>query len=134
MNSERWINSLYKQWIKKLDIQLEAVEKYTRCHWLVQEYKRKATLKICIWWCWGLWTCWNFYTLSALTKINKNNIGLYKDDGLAVFKNISGPQAKKIKINFQNIFCINNLNIIVKCNLKIVDYTKFFRCFVQIFS
>ena len=53
---------------------------------------------------------------------NKNNIGLYRDDGLAVFKNISGPQAEKIKKHFQNIFRKNNLNIIVKCNLKIVDH------------
>ena len=31
-------------------------------------------------------------------------------------------QAEKIKKHFQNIFCKNNLNIIIKCNLKIVDY------------
>ena len=55
-------------------------------------------------------------------KYNKSNIGLYRDDGLAVFKNISGSQAEKIKKYFQNIFRRNNLNIIVKCNLKIVDY------------
>ena len=42
------------------------------------------------------------YQLSL--KYNKNNIGLYRHDGLAVFKNISGPQAKKIKKHFQNIF------------------------------
>ena len=31
---------------------------------------------------------------------NKYNIGLYRDDGLAVFKNVSGPQSEKIKKNF----------------------------------
>ena len=61
-----------------------------------------------------------FYQLSR--KYNKSNIGLYGDDGLTVFKNISGPQAQKIKKDFQDKFCNNNLNIIVKCNLKIVDY------------
>ena len=60
------------------------------------------------------------YQLSL--KYNKNNIGLYRDDGLAVFKNISDPQAEKIKKYFQNIFCKNNSNIIVKCSLKIVNY------------
>ena len=30
--------------------------------------------------------------------------GLYRDDGLAVFKNISGSQAEKFKKYFQNIF------------------------------
>ena len=53
---------------------------------------------------------------------DKNNIGLYRDDGLAVFKNISVPQAEKFKKHFQNIFRKNDLNIIVKCNLEIVDY------------
>ena len=55
-------------------------------------------------------------------KYNKNNISLYRHDGLAVFKNISGPQVEAIKKHFQNIFRINDLNIIVKCNSKIVDY------------
>ena len=63
------------------------------------------------------------FILHQLSRVyNKNNTGLYRDDGLAVCKNISGPQAEKIKKHFQNTFCKNNLNIIVKCNLKIVDY------------
>ena len=66
-----------------------------------------------------------------LLKYNKNNIDLYRDDGLAVFKNKSGLQAEKIKKHFQNIFRKNNLNIIVKCNLKNSrlprSYTKSFR-------
>ena len=58
----------------------------------------------------------------VLRFVNKNNIGSYRDDGLAVFKNISGPQVRKINKHFQKIFCKNNFNIIVKCNLKIVNY------------
>ena len=49
-------------------------------------------------------------------------MGLYRDDNLAAFKNINGLQAKKNKKHFQNIFHENNLSIIVKCNLKIVNY------------
>ena len=60
------------------------------------------------------------YQLSSIC--NKNDIGLYRGDGLAVFRNTSGPQAEKIKKHFQNIFRKNNINMIVKCNLKIVDY------------
>ena len=60
------------------------------------------------------------YQLSRIYK--KNDIGLYRDDGLAVFRNTSGSQAEKIKKHFQSIFLKNNLTIIVKCNLKIVDY------------
>ena len=63
------------------------------------------------------------FTLYQLSrKYNKINIDLNGDDGLTVFKNISGPQAQKVKKDFQDKFCNNNLNIIVKCNLKIVDY------------
>ena len=63
------------------------------------------------------------FILYQLSRIyNKNDIGLYRDDGLAVFRNTSGPQAEKIKKHFQSIFRKNNLSIIVKCNLKIVDY------------
>ena len=38
------------------------------------------------------------YQLSG--KYNKNNIGLYRDGGLVVFKNISGQKQKKLR----NIF------------------------------
>ena len=37
-------------------------------------------------------------------KHNKNDIGLYKDDRLAAFKNISGPESKRRKKNFQSLF------------------------------
>ena len=37
-------------------------------------------------------------------KYNKKDIGLYRDDGLAVFKNKSGPQAERIKKDFQKKF------------------------------
>ena len=55
-------------------------------------------------------------------KYNKKDTGLYRDDGLAVFKNKSGPQAERIKKDFQKIYRENDLNIVIKCNLKIVDY------------
>ena len=41
------------------------------------------------------------YKLSL--KYNKNNIGLYRDDGLAIFKNISGPKSEKVKKDIQKI-------------------------------
>ena len=49
-------------------------------------------------------------------------MGLYRDDGLAVFENMSGPQAEKMKKNFQKVFNDNGLEITIKTNLKIVDY------------
>ena len=65
----------------------------------------------------------------VLDKINKNtreNLKLnqwrYRDDGLAVFKSKRGPQVERIKKYFLKIFRENKLNIVTKCNLKIVDY------------
>ena len=59
------------------------------------------------------------YLLSLLcVKYNKKDIGLYRDDGLAVFKNISGPMSEKIKKDFQSIFQENDLEIVISCNMK----------------
>ena len=60
------------------------------------------------------------FMLSLLSKhINKNHIGLYRDDGLAILKNTSGPEAEKLKKKFQKLF--KDLDIIVQCNLKITN-------------
>ena len=55
-------------------------------------------------------------------KYNPNNIGLYRDDGLAVFRNTSGPQSEKIKKTFQKMFKNKGLDIIISFNMKIVNY------------
>ena len=52
----------------------------------------------------------------------KKDIGLYRDDGLAVLKNKSGPESEKIKKSIQYIFRENELKKTIECNLKIVDY------------
>ena len=55
-------------------------------------------------------------------KYNKNNFGLYRDDGLAVFRKVSGPQSERIKKELQKIFKENHFNIEISCNKKIVNY------------
>lgn len=63
------------------------------------------------------------YMLSLVTgKINKNNIGLYRDDGLAVTKNQSGPQNERTKKFLQKVFKDRGLDIIIQCNMKVADY------------
>ena len=56
------------------------------------------------------------------SKYNRKNVGLYRDDGLAVFKDISGPEAERIKKDFVKVFKRNGLTITIECNRKIVDY------------
>ena len=55
-------------------------------------------------------------------KLNKDNIGLYRDDGLAYFKNNDGHQNDKIRKELIKIFQTHGLKLKIKCNLKSVDY------------
>ena len=62
------------------------------------------------------------YLLDLLTKeFGKQNIGLYRDDGLSCFENISGPDSEKIKKNLFKIFKNNGLGITEECNLIFTD-------------
>ena len=63
------------------------------------------------------------YMLSLISeKYNKKDFGLYRDDGFGVGKNKRGPETEKIKKNIQKIFKENKLDIVIQCNMKIVNY------------
>ena len=65
----------------------------------------------------------SLYALNLLAhKYSKDQIGLYRDDGLAAFKNISGGKAEKIKKDITRIFKDLGLKITIETNLKIVNY------------
>ena len=53
---------------------------------------------------------------------NEGDIGLYRDDGLAIFRNKSGTQLEKIKKKLQRLFKEYDLEIIAESNQKIVNY------------
>eukprot|EP00795_Rhopilema_esculentum_P006594 gene6594-biopygen8103 len=55
-------------------------------------------------------------------KYGKDNIGLYRDDGLAIFKNTPGPQAERIRKDITKLFKTHGLIITIQTNLKIVNY------------
>ena len=44
-----------------------------------------------------------FFLYELSLKYNKNEIGLYRDDGLAIFKYISGPKSEKFKKDIQKM-------------------------------
>ena len=52
----------------------------------------------------------------------KNIIRLYRDDGLSIFKNCSGPKMEKIKKPLQKVFKNNGLDVIIDWNMKVVNY------------
>ena len=60
------------------------------------------------------------YLLNLLTKVlGKQNIGLYRNDGLNCFENILDFDSEKVK---KKIFKKNGLSIIVACNLIVTDF------------
>ena len=63
------------------------------------------------------------YLLSKITqRYDKGDIGLYRDDGLAVFKNASGSRSERIKKDIQRIFHDKGLSVEIQCNKKVVDF------------
>ena len=63
-----------------------------------------------------------FSLYSIGEKLNKDNIGLYSDDGLAYFKNNNGHQNDKIRRELIKIFQTNVLKLQIKCDLKSADF------------
>ena len=63
------------------------------------------------------------YILHQLEQlIPQDNIGLYRDDGLAVIYNHSGPQIDRLRKNVTNLFKNNSLKVKIECNLKSTDF------------
>ena len=60
--------------------------------------------------------------LVGLYTLGKEKIGLYRDDGLAVFKDISGSRADSIRKEITNIFKELGLHITIDSNLKITNF------------
>ena len=63
------------------------------------------------------------YILDVLSsKFSKEKIGLYRDDGLSCFQNVSGTQAEKVKKKICEIFQSCGLKITIETNLQITDF------------
>ena len=63
------------------------------------------------------------YLLNQLKVVTANeNMGLYREDGLSIFKNMSGPEIERTKKELVKVFKNNGLPITVKTNLKTADF------------
>ena len=63
------------------------------------------------------------YLLSQLVeKFGSKNIGLYRDDGLAVLPTTSGPKAERARKDLVRLFKNNNFDITASTNLCTVDF------------
>ena len=54
--------------------------------------------------------------------MNKEDVGLYHDDGLGIFKNISRPEIERKKKAIVKVFKKCGLSSVVDTNLKTVDF------------
>ena len=55
-------------------------------------------------------------------EYGKNNVGLYRDDGLVLLKNASGPQSERTRKDITREFKRQGLNISISANLKICNF------------
>ena len=65
----------------------------------------------------GIYLLYQIYNV-----ISKENIGLYIDNGLGIFRNMSGPKVERKKKDPIKIFKSNGLSITVKTNLNVADF------------
>ena len=63
----------------------------------------------------------NFLLYQLSKNYNKKDIGLYRDDGLAIFKNVSGSKAEKIK---KVIFLMLRTDFFANPTMKSHKYIK----------
>ena len=54
--------------------------------------------------------------------LGKEAVGLYRDDGLAIIRNASGPEADKTRKQVEKIFQQHNLKVIADTNLIQTDF------------
>ena len=54
--------------------------------------------------------------------ISKEKVGLYRDDGLGIFKNVSRPEVERKKKAIVKVFKSNSLSIVVNASLKTVNF------------
>ena len=63
------------------------------------------------------------FMLDMLSKsFEKNSIGLYRDDGLSIFRNYNGHQSDKVRKDLTKLFKKYQLDLDIKCNFKTEDY------------
>ena len=63
------------------------------------------------------------YLLEELTNIiSKESVGLYRDDGLAILPNTSGPETERLKKKIRKLFKNNKLKITIEAGMHQTDF------------
>ena len=71
----------------------------------------------------GLCELVGFYIQSKLEEIPpKSNFRLYRDDGLALLRNLNGHQTDRVRKNVIGVFKAIGFSLEIETNLKEVDF------------
>ena len=63
------------------------------------------------------------YILSQLNIVFENeNVGLYRDNGLAIFRNLSGPEIERKRKAIVRLFKECGLSVTTKAKLKVANF------------
>ena len=63
------------------------------------------------------------FLLNNLSQvIDESNVGLYRGDGLGVFKSHSGPETERNRKEFIKTFNTYNLSIAIETNINVVNF------------
>ena len=63
------------------------------------------------------------YACSTLSEnLKVGSVGWYRDDGLGVFRDVSGPQADRLRKDIIRQFADLGLRITIQTNLKVTDF------------
>ena len=65
---------------------------------------------------------WHIFGKQPKVVIAEENTELYRDDGLGIFENMSGPEVERKKKELVKIFKNNGLSITVKTNIKTAHF------------
>ena len=70
-----------------------------------------------------VWELLGAFLLNYLSHvIDKNHVGLYKDDGLGVFKSHSAPETERKRKKIIKTFNTYNLSITIETNIRVVNF------------
>ena len=66
----------------------------------------------------------NFLLHKLSEKYKRKNLALYRDNGLATFKNFNGPDSKKIKKYFCKLFIDHDIELTIQYKRKVVNFLE----------
>ena len=69
-----------------------------------------------------MWTSTTLHSVKTREDTSKISFGLYRDDGLALLRNLNGQETDKVKKNIIRVFKDIDFSLEIETNLRDVDF------------